>query len=222
MKCTNCNNKVEENFNICPYCGKKLNDTTKIVNKIKQKENNNAVIINGNNEGDIIQAQSNVYKVEYKEIDNKRIAYRSKSHLKNTLSISAIVGLISSILTIYEFVTKNANVNIVFVVSLVIAGFSIYHIIKTGTLLIEGKFETFSGYNVYKDKGDVYYISKKYIQGKCPICEGDIYLKDFTYDWKTKKYGVCNKHPLDHIFSFEEDSMIGIRIEEYEKAKLKK
>ncbi|WP_238918037.1 zinc ribbon domain-containing protein [Clostridium sp. YIM B02555] len=222
MECPNCNKKIKEDYKVCPYCETKLNNNDKISNKVKQKKNNNSIIINGDNEGDIYQAQGGIYKVEYDEHYNEQIAYRSKSHLKNTLSISTIVGVISSVITIYEYITKNTNFNTVLIVSLVIAVFSIYHIIKTGALLIEGKFETIFGHTVYKGKEDVYYTSKKWIQGKCPICDGDIYLRDFTYDWKPKKYGVCEKHPLDHIFSFEKDTMTGIRIEENEKAKLKK
>lgn len=228
MRCTKCNNKIEENFNMCPYCGTKLNNADKIVNKVKQKKNNNSIIINGDNEGDIYQAQSSVFKIEYEEHENKRVKYKNENLLKMSLNIATVLGVISSIITIVEFLNEKIyisfeNANLIFIISSIIMGISIYNISKLYMLSKNGEIKTFFNEKIYKNKEDgKYYILKKYIYGKCPICDGEVCVEDLDYNGKLKKYGVCKEQPSDHIFTFKEVGVLGVIIGENEKAKLKK
>lgn len=228
MRCHNCDKKVQEDFIVCPYCGAKLSDVKKITNKVEQKKNNNSVIINGYNKGDIVQAQSSVFKIEYEEHEDKRIKYKNDTILKKVLNISTVLGVISSIITIAEFVSEKIyirleNANLIFIISSIIMAFSIYNIFNLHILSKNGEIKTFLNEKIYKDKEEgVYYISKKYIDGKCPICDGEVYLDDFDYNGKLKRYGVCKEQPSDHIFTFKEVGILGVIIGENEKAKLKK
>lgn len=215
MICNNCKTSIGNTYEFCPYCGNPLNNKISIKQRrIRQSGTGNI----NNNFGSIYQNNNICSKIKYKSIEEEQKVYSSDKTLKKRKDLSIVVGVISGIVTIVDFFITHFSGNFITLVAFMVFCLCVVSAMEYSELLSKGIIKReFWGDTVYRNQG-AYYKRKEYIMGKCPICDGDVYIKkiDIKHKIKQKEYGVCNKHPLDHIFSIEDD-YVGIRIEENEK-----
>ncbi|MBN1051607.1 hypothetical protein FDF86_06235 [Clostridium botulinum] len=220
MECFNCGKKIEVEYLVCPYCGIKISKESNVSNTVIQSgDGNSNLSVNGNNNfNDNYYLFNNLQKVTYQMCDKETIVYRNDNTLKFLSKVFAIIGAVSSIITIYEFVINKVSTEsfYIFLIPLIICCF--YNVYKYVMLLKHKEYTTFLGAEIRK-RNNSYYKYKNYVQGECPICGGQVQEKQLEYDSKLKRYGVCDRHPLDHIFSIEED-LSGVAIGPNEKAKI--
>ncbi|HHW8808315.1 TPA: zinc-ribbon domain-containing protein [Salmonella enterica] len=197
MFCTKCGASITDSNNFCGQCGENVRVVGNQTNTSVTGDNGFSAGQNNVFTGNYISlaGKSNKPIVIVDRISAKPLRLMGK-HLKAAwLMITGFVGLIANFATILTSFTPPNN----FIYYILMAvSFIIFAI---GVVLKQYRFlPLFFQRNVEADKSGYIYITQ--LSADCPVCDGELKIKNLGPKENRKTYLRCTRNP-DHLFLFD-------------------
>lgn len=203
MNCQNCNNPIQTNYIICPFCTHPINSSERNSNTINAGYNNINIGLGINNEQNIsiniMKDDHNSNLVDYQFRYEKPVIGGIEGYNKK-YQISGILSLVSALITIGDFIFTKSDLGILFIMfSIGLTMYSLDSKHKYKSLIEKGEVcRNDSPILEYiEEEGLVYKISKF---GICPICNGHVHI--YKDDKLKKTLGKCQNNS-DHLYTYD-------------------